>query len=302
MIAVAVIISGIVALVGMRGSAISTALTIMDGTSRPISFSSGLVMLDAATNVSILEQSLQIATTSKLPSPYGRVDLLPLSRSVYESITSTNLEENWMFSISNATDRRADPVFKLGTFPTFCGELPKPDISQDTANKFAWCEDATSRSSWIIDNRTFDSRCSPGRTECRSSDAKCHPEKCTKSQQCCQVVGYNFAQAVRSYQGITFQDGGRTVQSCGPDKGWYGLCKYSCAPGEVELAAASATCPGREWGFLEKNQICCRPAESFRTFDPTALDTIIIPLLYASPTNPTRNMAGKIELWVGEPK
>jgi len=302
LIAVAVIIGGIVVLVGMRGSAISTAVAIMEGTSRPISFSSGLVMLDAATNVSILEQSLHIATTSKLPSPYGRGDLLPLSRSVYDAITSTRLENSWLFEIANTTERHAEPIFKLGTFPTFCGTLANADVPQDAANKWAWCESATSRSRWTIDGTTYTSRCSPGRTECLPGDTKCHQEKCTSNQQCCQLVGYNFTPTVRNYQGITFQDGGKNVQACGPDVGWYGLCKYSCAPGEVEASGKSGMCPGWAWGFLEKNQICCRPVDRLGAVDPRELDAVVIPLLYASPTDPTLKMAGKIEMWVGAPR
>jgi len=270
-IAMAAIIGAIIALVGMRGAELQRSTTIMSGTSRPISFSEGLVLLQTE-GASMLEQALHIAVSGRIPAKWEQADKLPLSARMQDAIAVAGFEDDWRLAISNTTDRYATAIFELGTFPTFCGELPNSVFPQDPANKWAWCEDS--------------SKCAAGRTLYSSGQ-----QRCKENQQCCLIL-YNFS-AKDYYPGL------KGINICGPDEnGWRGTCRYSCVAGEVETAN-STQCPGRAWGFLRENQLCCRPVDQLRTFEPTWLDTIAIPLLYA---DASRSMAGKIELWLGEPK
>lgn len=268
LIAVAVIIAAVVAVVGLRGSQVSQSVQIMAGSSRPAAFSEGLVLLKVL-NTSLLEQTLQMAVTGKIPSAYGRIDLLPLSAVVQDVIRVTGFGESWRFVIANSAVRDAVPVLELGTFPTFCGDLPNPAYPDDTGNKWAWCEDYT----------TSD-RCSPGRATYTAGQSKCR-----QNQRCCILLPYNFT-------GRKYITPAAFGTACGPDdKGWYGLCKYSCAPGEVETANSTQCQVG-------KNKLCCRPAERISLFEPSGLDVITIPLLYA---DNSRSIIGKLEIWLGEP-
>ena len=273
LIAVAVIIAGIIALVGVRGGALSRSVEIMKGASRPVTFSSGLVLLEPIENVSVLEQALQIAVTGRMPALYGRTDLLPLAGRVQRAIGDAGFEKDWRLIISNRTDHDALPIFELGKFPTFCGALPYPLEPQRFENDWAWCEEGG---------------CSPGRMLYEAGQGRCR-----QSQACCEIFGYNFTKGAQAYVApIKDERTGEELTACGPDEdGWSGICRRACVLGEVETANSSQ-CP-------RKNPFCCRPAERWEAFEPTALDAIMIPLLYA---DADRAVVGKLEIWLGEPE
>lgn len=274
------IIAGVVALIGMRGSQLQQSVAVLEGTTRPADFASGATMLDASgANISVLEQALQIASSGRLPAGYARANLLPLTIVVQDGIRAAGLGERWRLAIYASAAANASPALELGTFSTFCGELPNPEFPQDPANKWAWCESGEG--------------CSGGKSPYAGGQ-----EKCRASQQCCLAL-YNFTE--KAYYSHVRSDDYAPARVCGPDKaGWRGICKYSCAAGEVEVGdGAGDICPGRTWGFLEKNWVCCRPAERLSVFEPAGLDAVTVPLIYASPE---QSIVGRLELWLGEPE
>lgn len=270
-IGIAVVIAGIIALLGLRGATLQRTIELMEGQSKPINFLSGLAMLKTD-NENVFEQSLRVAVTGHMPLSYEHIENMPLAAAV-QSLAHDSGFKDWRFVISSSVDMHASPALELGSFNTmFCGDLADQLEYGNPNNIWAWCEDTTK------------DRCSSGRTYYDAGQTRCR-----LNQRCCRLLNYDLN--ARKYTSVE-----TGVTLCGPDtSGWSGICRFSCLSGEYQTDSSSQ-CPGRKLWFLDKNQYCCRPVEQLRYFDKDWLDIMTVPLIYSYDG---RTNVGKIDVWLG---
>jgi len=329
-VVIAILVAAIVVLVVNRGGQLQRTAQVITATTRPMAFASGMLELQGE-KASVFENALQLAVSGRLPAAHPRVDTLSISRQVANAIRGSGFSETWKFDIYNGVADGLAPVLELGTFPKFCGQVADSIYPQNPGNTWAWCEPVLASAidctpGWAV-YADGNGMCGTGSHCCKPSynftDKKyagmfvdsatllCGPDADGNAQGVCrsvcrdedvQLTGVTScpvtAKCCKPKMAIFNL---QAIQTCGRDiDGWFGLCRESCAPGEIETDSGTSPCPSALWYVpWSKNQVCCKPRMRTETAQFGTLDQIAIPLLYA---DSSRSFVGKMVLGLGEPQ